>query len=195
MGFYLTDHPLSPILASLSQFRTHRILDLLLAEDKENNIKVGGIITDMRIVITKTKGEEMAFIKVEDDSGSIEMVVFPKTFTEARQYLIKDQVVIVKGKLEIRDEAKSIIVEKVSPFDANLIGDRVPQEVVDEEFMIPAGTSPKKLVGLNEVFRQNPGEMKVALVFVDNHGNTKRMILPYGVNLSAEVRASIDNLL
>jgi len=73
---------------------------------------VGGIIEEHRAIITK-KGEHMAFIKVSDFTGTIEVVVFPKTLAECKDIVAPDRMVVIKGRFSKRNDSPSVIAEKV----------------------------------------------------------------------------------
>jgi DNA polymerase-3 subunit alpha len=77
---------------------------------------VGGIIEDLRMVITK-KNEHMAFVRIADFTGTIEVVVFPRTFTEIKDILLVDKCVVVKGRFSKRNDSPSVIAEKIKSLD------------------------------------------------------------------------------
>lgn len=110
LGLYISGHPLD---AYKEKF-----------EKKENNIKalencreetpcvIGGLITEIREVMTK-KGDRMTFIKVEDFSGSIDVVVFPKIYEEFKAFIIPDNCIAIKGKVSKRNGETSLIADKI----------------------------------------------------------------------------------
>ena len=76
------------------------------------NTVIAGIIEEHKVVITK-KNEHMAFIKVADFTGSIEVVVFPRTLAECKDLLAPDKCIAIKGRFSRRNDAPSLIAEKV----------------------------------------------------------------------------------
>ena len=80
------------------------------------NAIVAGIIEEHKIVITK-KNEHMAFLKVADFTGSIEVVIFPRTFTEVKDLLGPDKLVAIKGRFSRRNDSPSVIAEKVKALE------------------------------------------------------------------------------
>ncbi len=115
LGIYLTAHPQMDHLMAIKATTTHELS--LLSEEKEGTkVKIGGIIESSRKIITKKSGSEMAFLLLSDENGIvIECVVFPKVFEQYKNYLIKDFVVIVDGRLDARNERPTIIAEKIYP--------------------------------------------------------------------------------
>lgn len=114
LGFYLSEHPLTPVLPLLEKKVTHRINTLT---NTHNTIIIGGIITQVKKIYTKKGNNEMAFIKIDDFTGSIELVVFPSTFARTKNFWVHDKVVFVKGKVNEREDRLSVIVDDVRLLD------------------------------------------------------------------------------
>jgi DNA polymerase-3 subunit alpha len=115
LGFYLTSHP---HMATLSHVRTLISHDIpSLQEEEEGTIvKIGGIIDNAKKIFTKKTNAEMAFLQVIDENGvSIECVVFPRVFEQYKGQLVQDTVVLIDGKLNLKDDRPVIIVDRVVP--------------------------------------------------------------------------------
>ncbi len=117
LGFFLSDHPMHQNFEKIQPRITHRIADLL--EEKSNKrIITGGLIAQMKKILTKKSNSEMAFVTIEDQTGfNIECIIFPKTYESSRSILLKDSIVIVSGKLEFKDDRPIIIVESIKKFN------------------------------------------------------------------------------
>lgn len=113
LGIYLTSHPQSENLAHIKSLITHELS--LLSEEKEGaRVKIGGIIEASRKIITKKNGNEMAFLVIGDENGLLtECIVFPKVFQQYKNYLIKDSVVMIDGRIDTKNEKTMVIVEKI----------------------------------------------------------------------------------
>jgi DNA polymerase-3 subunit alpha len=115
LGIYLTSHPQKEHMNYVKTMITHN-LDVLTEEKDGTQVKIGGIVESSRVIITKKKGEEMAFLVLGDEHGLIvECVVFPKTFALYKHLLIKDRVILVDGHLDTKNERPAIIVERIYP--------------------------------------------------------------------------------
>ena len=114
LGFFLTDHPLNHELDNLIATVSHSIVDL--GEEKEGTrIKIGGILSQVKKIITRKSNSEMAFITLEDNVGfSVECVVFPKTYEIVKGLLNRDSIIVVEGKLDFKDERPVVIVDTLS---------------------------------------------------------------------------------
>ena len=84
--------------------------------DNEHGI-VGGLIADKTIKFTRNN-KAMAFITIEDLTGTVEVIVFPKDYEKYQRYLNEDEKVFVVGHATIEDEQNGkIICERIVPFD------------------------------------------------------------------------------
>jgi len=114
LGLYLSGHPLSAVLPQLQSYMSSDILTCLEGEE-EKKVALGGLVTGFRQNVTK-KGEMMASFVLEDLTGGIEVLVFPRVYAQTRA-LGNDQVIVVVGKYIIRDEEKKIFAEKITPLE------------------------------------------------------------------------------
>ncbi len=111
LGLYISGHPLDKHREKLEKSG----VNIKQANEDTRDgmgIVIAGIIEEHKIVITK-KNEHMAFLRIADFSGSIEVVVFPRTYTEIKELIGPDMCVAIKGKFSRRNDAPSIIAEKV----------------------------------------------------------------------------------
>lgn len=109
LGLYLSGHPLDQHKEKLSK-RPMTIGQLKQRIMPGMNVVAAGMIEDMRIILTKG-GDQMAFIKIADFDGSIEAVVFPKSFVEYKDILKSESCVAIKGRLSNRNGELSLVTE------------------------------------------------------------------------------------
>lgn len=114
LGFYLTSHPKLEDLSFVRSLTTHDMS--LVSEEKEGaRVRVGGIIEGTRRIFTQKTGSEMAFLILGNENGLfIECVVFPRIFERYKHLLIKDDVVLIEGLVDARNDRPTIIVERIS---------------------------------------------------------------------------------
>jgi DNA polymerase III subunit alpha len=120
LGIYLTSHP---HLEKLAYLKNLGVLDFEELENQTEGtfLKIGGILDNVKRVLTKT-GNEMAFLSVTNEKGTaIECVIFPRVFEMYKDALIKDSVVILEGKLDTKNDKPTILINRVSPIDALLL--------------------------------------------------------------------------
>ena len=111
LGIMLSDNPLRYKKDLLEKMKVKN-----LVEAKETNvtINIAGLISSIKTIKTKKSGENMAFIKLFDEFGEIEVTIFPKLFKDIYALLIKNNIIVVKGHYEIKDEKQSFVAESLS---------------------------------------------------------------------------------
>lgn len=136
-GMYFSGHPLDdyaeamdeilpmPIGAILSSFEEEESPDdgMIAFTDKQK-VKLCGIISEKTIKTTKN-GASMAFVTIEDKTGEIELVIFPKVFAECSHLLIKEVAICLRGEISA-EEGKS---PKILVSAINHITEGLPEEV------------------------------------------------------------------
>jgi DNA polymerase-3 subunit alpha len=115
IGLYLSDHPLSEIENELPDYATALVVDLAEEAD-QTKVTLGGIVASSRRVITRA-GSTMLVATLEDLTGSVEVVVFPKVYEQTASAWADDSIVLVSGRLDRRDEAPQILCEAVWSWD------------------------------------------------------------------------------
>lgn len=110
LGLYISGHPLDNFKDKLAKGSPIKNVKEKLKAGMTT--VVAGHIDDVRVIRTK-KGDEMAFIKMSDMTDKVEIVIFPKIFSEHRQILVPSKCIAVKGKLSDRNGEISIIVDKL----------------------------------------------------------------------------------
>ena len=119
-GLYLSGHPLDAYRAQISQISTCTIADLQGEDAKRfDNQNVTILCTVVKNKIMTTKSNTlMAFTTVEDLTGSMELLVFPRILAECRAALQENAVVVANGRVSVKeDEAARLIVEGVQPIE------------------------------------------------------------------------------
>ena len=119
LGLYLSDHPLSAYLPFIKGRITHYTNQLAEAEHKSDVI-VGGSIEDIRTIITK-KGDEMAFARLADVQGNVELVIFPRTWKKFSEQIRTEGVLFAKGKVDTDRSAPKILVDYIEKIDLDKI--------------------------------------------------------------------------
>lgn len=114
LGLYVSGHPLEDYKEKLAKCTSIRFIKERGTQDAI--VKVCGVIEAVRKIFTKNN-EQMAFVKIGDLSGSIEVVLFPKKWPEFSELLVEDTIVAIAGRVTIRNEEKSIIIESIKKLD------------------------------------------------------------------------------
>ena len=120
VGFYLSDHPLKPLLAPARLLAPISLAQLDQLPDKH---KVSAVVmVSVLKVVTTRKGDPMGVLTVEDLSGSCEAVMFPKTYAQLGQHLNEDTRLLLWATVDRRDEQVQLIIDDCSAVeDLNLV--------------------------------------------------------------------------
>ena len=112
IGFFINQNPLVKYQKLINQKITKKIGEIS-AEDAEKNVIIGGLITSFKTLITKRENNQMAVFNLLDETGSIEVLVFPKTYLNNKSMLGLNKIVLLKGRVSEREGRVSVILEKV----------------------------------------------------------------------------------
>lgn len=114
LGMYFSGHPLDKYREYL---RRHTISLAAIDEVPDRaEVTVGGRVSSVKKIITRA-GEEMAFVSLEDEYDSIEVIVFPRVWQQARSFLAKDRIVIARGNIEEHEGIRRLLVRDCSTID------------------------------------------------------------------------------
>lgn len=111
LGLYISGHPLERLRDKLEA----KPINIKKIKEELGNghpITIGGMITNVKQVITK-KNDNMAFITIEDLTGNIEAVVFPKLLEANKELIIPEKCIALSAKISIRNGEKSLVIEQV----------------------------------------------------------------------------------
>ncbi len=114
LGLYLSGHPIDGYRDQLEAAGARTITSLAASEPK---VLVGGIISGYRPLKTK-RGAPMAVLTLEDRDGSLEVVVFPKTYERCASVMVADRLVLVTGKLDKDEETARLMADEVRPIES-----------------------------------------------------------------------------
>lgn len=179
LGFYVSEHPLAAVESSLRYQSEAEVLDL--ADGPDGSIKVvGGILTMMVRKFTK-KGDLWYTGVLEDMKGTVEIIFWPQTVQETPPDLLTDDnIVLIKGRIELRDDNVKLVAQKVTRPD--LSGATMPLRIK----MPATSCTPDRLEELKVVLSAHPGPSPVLLHLGSSKGT--KTILKLGGEYSVELR-------
>ena len=175
-GLYLSGHPLDAYREQSARFASNSIKELT-GEDAHkldgNHVRIVCTIVKNRMMTTKSN-TMMAFTSVEDLTGTMEVIVFPRVLDTFRDALKENAVVVIEGRLSVReDEPSKLMAESISPIGGydpkhpqtnrpNLMRDAAQRLYV----RLPSRSCPEytKVINLLEIF---DGDMPVIFYLED----------------------------
>jgi DNA polymerase-3 subunit alpha len=140
LGLYISGHPLAAYRGVLNRLSTVTTADITELPD-DSEVVLGGLISAVKKVSTR-KGDAMAILTVEDLTGTIEVVVYPRPYQKNLLAIRADEVVLIKGRAKENSEEKKIIADEISSLDAHLEGelhlkiDSLQSEILDHVKMV-----------------------------------------------------------
>ncbi|MDP4615069.1 MAG: DNA polymerase III subunit alpha [Candidatus Nanopelagicales bacterium] len=186
LGLYVSDHPLlgvEHVLRSATDTTISQILDEGVVH--EQIITIAGLITAVQRKVSR-QGQSWAIVTVEDLEGAIDVRFFSSTYQTHALNLIEDRIVIIRGRIDKREETPQITALEltladinqapIGPFVIKLEAERCTPPVVDR---------------MKEILRSHPGTREVHLKI---EGGTKNTILKLddGLKITASPSLSAD---
>ncbi len=160
LGLYVSDHPLfgvEHVIAAAVDCPVSGISEL----SDGQNVTVGGILSAVTRKVTK-QGNAWAMVMLEDLEGAVEVMFFPASYQGAAVHLVEDAVVLVRGRVDKRDDTPKIIANEVIVPDLS-IGPRGPVVV-----SLPTQRcTPPVVERFKEVLAAHPGTTEVHLQLVN----------------------------
>jgi len=153
LGLYMSGHPLERFSEELKTFGALRLGDLTASLA---DVWIGGIVSGLRPLKTK-KGDRMAVFMLDDIAGSIEVVVFPETFSKHGSLIAADAMVLVRGKFEKDDESARLVATELQPI--SMLKERTTREVV----IHLRGSTRTTLEALADLLSRHRGDRRVFL--------------------------------
>ncbi|HEY9377942.1 MAG TPA: DNA polymerase III subunit alpha, partial [Jiangellaceae bacterium] len=159
LGLYVSDHPLLGVDHVLSRF-TDRTISALADEEEcppGTIVTIGGLVTGLQRKVTR-RGDTWAIATVEDLEGSVDVMLFPATYQQHALHLAEDTVVVVKGRVDRRDDAPAVIASELSLPDLS----EEPTGPVVVSMPVTRCTAPV-VERLKDVLATHPGTSEVHL--------------------------------
>jgi DNA polymerase-3 subunit alpha len=194
MGIYLSDHPLRGHERSVVRGSSHRCEQVPELEDGVS-VKLAGVIANLRTIVTKSKGERMASLVLEDFTGQIGGIVFPKSFDRLRDELQKDRVVQVFGYVmhrELRGEKSvEVRVEDIKPLEPDAPFDLDGDSCGLVRMSLWRATD-VQLRAIQACLGRHPGNYSIMLQVLPET-DFAPILLPVKIEPSEEFRRSIED--
>lgn len=174
MGIYISGHPLDRYAGLMKEMATMPISHVqdALGTDQKRSMTLAGKITGKKIILTK-KGDKMCFATLEDLTGKIECIVFPRAFAEYEALLNADEPVLVEGVVNLQENPRKILADKIHKLkehsENRITGVRINVSLEDLTEM--------KLNKLRQVLLSYRGSTPMHMIFESTEGRAR---LPLG---------------
>jgi DNA polymerase-3 subunit alpha len=193
LGLYVSDHPLAGLEVVLAQHATITTAELIDSEQVSDSdvVTLAGLITEVQRRTAKSSGNQYGVITLEDFGGSMEIWFLGKAYAEFGELLQPDQVAVVKGRVNVRDDGVNIhAISVTTPDVGDGPGSSGPLRLTVSE--VRATT--KTVTELSKVLGRHPGESEVVLRLVRD-GRVRVFELPERVSVTTDLFGELKSLL
>ena len=192
LGLYVSDHPLAGLEIALAKHQTASITEIMsgdVAADGEH-VTIAGLITSVQHRVARNSGNQYGIITVEDFAGEISVMFLGKTYQEFSPGLTNDAIVVVRGRVSVRDDGMNLhAVSMFVPDTGSSLGSGPIVIAVQE-----TRATTKIVTALNDVLIRHSGVNEVRLKLIK--GDTARVFeIPYPVTVSADLYGELKTLL
>ncbi len=193
LGLFLSKHPLSEFEGKLP-FDLMRVAHIRESELKEGDpIVLAAMIVGIKRIITKSK-QNMMFVRLEDQTGGLEGIVFPKILEKTHDAWSEGKMVLVRGKASLKDHDLKLLVDEATDLQT-MTENRVS---IDQALII--NVSPQKATNqtfdaLKQIFYDNPGKMEVCLKIQSPQGSGTMIKTQTKISWNPDVRQALESVI
>ncbi|HEX5740775.1 MAG TPA: DNA polymerase III subunit alpha [Pilimelia sp.] len=192
LGLYVSDHPLlgvEHVLAAAADMPVAALGEEGGVGDGQV-VTLAGILSGVQRRITK-QGRAWASATLEDLGGAVEVLFFPNTYELVGQYVAEDAIVVVKGRVDRRDDQPRLMA-----MDLSIPEITKPDEVRPLVLTIPAPRcTPPVVDRLREVLASHPGRAEVHVKLVNGTRHRLLRLQPHRVDPTTALKADLKALL
>lgn len=192
LGLYVSDHPLAGLETELAKHYSTTITDLLTSESVQDGdtVVVAGLVTSVQHRMAKASGNQYGMITVEDFGGEITCMFMGKAYQEFAPALTNDTIVVVRGRVSMRDDGMNLHAFSLFSPDMGQAGDSGPLLI-----NLPESRATTDAVSaLSDILIRHSGESEVRLKLIK--GDTARVFeVPFPVKVSPDLFGELKSLL
>ncbi len=191
LGLYVSDHPLAGLETQLAKHATATIAEILDGEVADGeSVTIAGLLTQVQHRTARNSGNPYGLVQLEDFGGEIGIMFLGKTYQEFAPALVSDSIVVVRGRVNVREDGVNLHAASVFAPDLGLGVGTGPLVI-----SVPEQRATTDVVSaLSDVLIRHSGEMEVRLKLVKQ--DTARMFeIPYPVQVSSDLYGELKTLL
>jgi len=171
LGFYITAHPLARYEARMRECNVIPTEALENQEEGERSVCVCGIVTEEKVVQTK-KGDKMAYLRLEDLTGSVEVILFPDLYRVSSPLIKEERPLLITGTLDKTEHGMKFkattlrLLEGISAPTPLSISDKIesPADIISSLTISLSGDADPSIMNkLKELLSGSPGDIPVYL--------------------------------
>ena len=193
LGFYASGHPVEASLSTVASYGRVTIVEAKEINNPNEKIRLAGMVEDIKIIQTKKK-EQMAFVNISDESGEMDITVFPGSYKEYRMKLQKGELLFLEGKTQEHQGDVKLILDKCTTLSSLKRKKEQEKRPVLYLKISRVHEKGKYLEGLKNILQNDPGEVPVILIY-ERTNKALHLSEMWNVTGSESVLAELKNLL
>ncbi|MDN4615611.1 DNA polymerase III subunit alpha [Leifsonia sp. F6_8S_P_1B] len=192
LGLYVSDHPLAGLELPLAKLASTSIADLVGSDNIQDGetVTIAGLVTSVQHRVAKASGNQYGMIQVEDFGGELTVMFMGKAYQEFSPMLQGDAIVVVRGRVSLRDDGMNLHAFSLMTPDLGQADDHGPLMIT----MADQRATTDTVTSLAEVLSRHPGDSEVRLRLVK--GPVARVFeVPRPVKVSPDLYGELKGLL
>ena len=189
-GLYLSSHPLDEYAYIIKKIQNVSSKEFNKKEDEKVNLREGqevnivGEVIDIKPIHTR-KGTTMAIVTIEDILGKVEIILFDRIYNMYKKYLKLQEIIIVNGKVSLRDEKPKVVVSKIlgiEEYNDYTVYIKLPKEKdsIKKELSLK----------LNDVINKFKGDKEIVIYF-EKQNVAKKLSQNFKINYNEESKIEL----
>jgi len=191
LGIFVSGHPLADVADALARSGAVALKDLRSRED-DSFVTIAGMITGVRRTMTKAQ-QQMLIATLEDMTGSVECIVFPKSYAQLQATFVPDAIVTLKGRVRFRERRGSVPGDE-APIEISVTVNEA--SVYERRELPPAplgwhvdARNVREIDALARLLEESPGTVPVVL-----HVGNESERMPRGISNSVYVKNELESI-
>ncbi|RPE74938.1 DNA polymerase-3 subunit alpha [Frondihabitans sp. PhB161] len=192
LGLYVSDHPLAGLELQLAKHASTTITTISAADDSIDGeqVTVAGLVTSVQHRVARNSGNPYGIITIEDFGGEISVMFLGKTYQEFGPTLVGDSVIVLKGRVSVRDDGKNLHAVSMFLPDLGVAASNGPLVLSMPEFRATTDV----VTELGAVLGRHSGATEVRLRLLKGD-NARTFEIPLPVDITADLYGELKSLL
>jgi len=179
LGFYISGHPLTRYESVMEKFANADSASLKEFPDAKA-VRIGGVVSNGKTIMTK-KGDQMAFVTIEDLYGSIEATLFSSVYPTVSDILVEDAPILIQGNVQRDEKSLKLLADMLIPMEkAEETWTASVQLTLDNN-----RTDEAVLLKLHDILKRYPGSCKTFINLQDSEKTKTIIALPDSIKVKA----------
>jgi len=191
LGLYISDHPLAGREPQIARFSEISLADLQENERIQDGqvLTIAGLVTAIEHKVARNTGNAYAIVSVEDLDSEVTVMLMGKTYAEYGRNISSDQIVMIRGRVSQRDDAKNINAQRIEVIESvDGSSESVVLHIREEE------ATKQNLEQLDRTLRAYSGDSEVIVNMVAGRMIASRFRLQPTVKLSVALISELKSI-